>query len=74
MSRPTVFHAFAIRRRIDSDVYALARDLNGANGEILLHFRHLLHIFRAIDTSQRSCIMKQFRVQLLDLQALAIKG
>lgn len=73
-ARLTVFHAFAVRGRIDSDVHALTRNSNGVDSEIPLHFRHLLHIFQTIDTPQRCCIMEQFRMYLLDLQALSIKG
>lgn len=44
MGQLAIFHAFAIRRGIDSDVYTLSRDANGANSEISLCSRHFLHI------------------------------
>jgi hypothetical protein len=34
---------------------------------------HLLNIFWAIDTAQRSCTMEELCMQMLDLQTLAVK-
>lgn len=70
----TVFHTLSVRRRVDSKIKYLASNLNRTDGELPLGRRHLLHVFRTVDTSECGRIVEEFGSHMLHLQALPVKS
>ena len=69
----TIFHALPVGWRVHSDVENLPPDLDGPNSELTLSWRHLLHVLRAVDATQRSSVVEELSVEMLNLQTLPVE-